>query len=185
MPHPSSKLPDYLSDGLQVVICGTAAGTASAARGHYYAGPGNDFWQLLYRGSLISEPLVPSTDARVLDFGIGLTDLAKKVAASNDRGLAVHYDVETFIGKIERYQPRWVAFHGKEAAKVVSRAHGHGGKVSLGEQTWLIAGARVFVLPSASGANRNAARLEGKAHRVEWFKLLARRIDDGAHGARR
>jgi hypothetical protein len=31
----------------------------------------------------------------------------------------------------------------------------------------------VFVLPNASGSNRDASRLEGKADRVEWFKELA------------
>lgn len=180
MPVPRSKLPDYLAEDLRVVICGTAAGKTSAARGHYYAGPGNEFWQLLYRARLTSDPLVPSTDARVVEFGLGLTDLAKKIAASNDRGLATHYDVDSFIAKIGRYRPRWVAFHGKEAAKAVSRALGHGSSVRLGEQSWQVAGARVFVLPSASGANRNAARLEGKTHRVEWFKELVSRLADDA-----
>lgn len=177
---PGSKLPDYLAEDLRVVICGTAAGTTSAARGHYYAGPGNEFWQLLYRAKLTSDSLVPSTDARVLEFGIGLTDLAKKVAASNDQGLAMHYDVDGLIAKIERYRPRWVAFHGKEAAKAASRALGHGRSVRLGEQSWRVAGARVFVLPNASGANRDASRLEGKTHRVEWFKELASRVSKGA-----
>lgn len=170
------KLPDYLSVGLRVVICGTAAGKTSAGVGHYYAGAGNEFWPLLWQSGLTPEPLFPSTDRRVLEFGIGLTDLAKKVAASSDHGLASHYDVDGFVAKIERYSPTWVAFHGKEAAKVGSRALGHGGSVVLGEQQWSVAGARVFVLPSASGANRDPSRLEGKAGRVEWFKELARLV---------
>lgn len=162
------------------MICGTAAGTTSVARGHYYAGPGNDFWQFHYRARLTSEPLVPSTEARVLEFGLGLADLAKRVAASNDRGLAAHYDVDGFIAKIERYRPRWVAFHGKEAAKAVSRALGYGSNVRLGEQSWRAAGVRAFVLPNASGANRDAMRLEGKTHRVEWFEELASRVSERA-----
>jgi len=40
-------LPDYLAPGLKVVFCGTAVGEQSAARGHYFAGRGNDFWRLL------------------------------------------------------------------------------------------------------------------------------------------
>jgi TDG/mug DNA glycosylase family protein len=170
------KLPDYLSASLRVVICGTAAGTTSAGVGHYYAGAGNEFWPLLWQSGLTPAPLFPSTDRRVLEFGIGLTDLAKKVAASGDRGLAGHYDVDGFVVKIERYAPTWVAFHGKEAGKVASRALGQGGSVALGEQRWLVANSRVFVLPSASGANRDASRLEGKTSRVEWFKELARLV---------
>ena len=172
----SPKLPDLLAPNLRVVICGTAAGKTSAGLGHYYAGPGNLFWTYLYRAGITTEPLFPSTDHRVLEFGVGLTDLAKRIAASSDRGLRGHYDVDAFVSKIERYDPDWVAFHGKEAAKAVSRALGSGGHVSLGEQIWPIGDTRVFVLPSASGANRDASRLEGKRDRGEWFKELAARL---------
>lgn len=170
----ASKLPDYLAPSLKVVFCGTAAGTTSASRGHYYAGPGNLFWTYLYEGRIIPERLFPSTDHRVLDFGVGLTDLAKKVAASSDRDLQAHYDVVGFVKKIQRHEPSWVAFHGKEAAKVVSRALGRGRTVTLGVQEWTVEDARVFVLPSASAANRDNSRLEGKTDRVDWFKELAR-----------
>jgi TDG/mug DNA glycosylase family protein len=172
----AAKLPDYLAENLRVVFCGTAAGRTSAAAGHYYAGPGNLFWTYLYRAGITSDPLFPSTDGRVLEFGVGLTDLAKTIAASHDRGLSNYYDVAGFLAKIERYRPAWVAFHGKEAAKVFSRTHRRGGAVALGEQPWLVAETQVFVLPSASGANRDASRLEGKADRLEWFKELAARL---------
>lgn len=171
-----AKLPDYLAPGLRAVFCGTAAGNLSAARRHYYAGPGNLFWTYLYRSGITREPLAPATDSRVLEFGIGLTDLAKHVAAGSDRGLRRHYDVGAFIAKIERHQPGWVAFHGKEAAVAVSRALGHGSAIALGEQPWKLAGARVFVLPSASGSNRDPRRLEGKSDRVEWYEDLAGRL---------
>jgi TDG/mug DNA glycosylase family protein len=115
------KLPDLLAEGLRVVICGTAAARTSAGVGHYYAGPGNMFWTYPYRSGITSEPLFPSTDKRVLEFGIGLTDLAKTVASSSDRGLRPHYDVDGLVAKVERFQPAWVAFHGKEAARTVSR----------------------------------------------------------------
>ena len=177
-------LPDYLAPDLRVVICGTAAGTTSASIGHYYAGPGNLFWTYLYRAGITTEPLFPSTDSRVLEFGVGLTDLAKKVAASCDRGLHAHYDVGAFVLKIERFRPAWVAFHGKKAAREVSKALGHGGKVPLGEQPWMVGNARVFVLPSASGSNRDAARLEGKADRIEWFKELAANLPQVEHNGR-
>src|SRR5436190_2238246 len=108
------KLPDYLASDLRVVFCGTAAGKDSASLGHYYAGTGNLFWTYLYGAKITAEPLFPSTDHRVLEFGVGLTDLAKKIAASSDRGLRKHYDVDGFVTKIERYRPAWVAFHGKE-----------------------------------------------------------------------
>jgi G:T/U-mismatch repair DNA glycosylase len=66
-------LPDYLTPGLRVVFCGTAVSTASAARGHYYAGPGNEFWPLLHEAGLTPVLLTPDEDARVLEFALGLT----------------------------------------------------------------------------------------------------------------
>ena len=165
-------LPDYLAPGLRVVFCGTAAGTRSAEVGHYYSGRGNEFWHYLYRAGLTPHQLRPSDDATITSHGIGLTDLAKNIAASADRGLAGAYDIPSFTSKIERYAPAMVAFHGKEAAKAVSRALGHVRTVRLGEQPWQVASSRAFVVPSASGANRNTARLEGKASRLAWFVEL-------------
>ena len=162
-------LPDFLAPGLRVVFCGTAAGEKSAERGHYYAGPGNDFWRYLFESGLTPERMEPEDDSRVTEFGIGLSDLAKLVAASSDAGLRGHYDVERLIRKIEAFKPSWVAFHGKEAAKVVSRTLGQRRRVRLGRQTWLVGGRPVFVVPSASGSNRDPRRLEDKASRLEWF----------------
>jgi double-stranded uracil-DNA glycosylase len=166
-------LPDYLSRGLRVVFCGTAVGKASARRGHYYSGPGNEFWAYLFQAKFTPIQLRPEEDADICKYGGGLTDLSKDVAASSDRGLRPHYRVQEFIAKVKMFKPAWVAFHGKEAAKAVSRQLGVGGDVKLGRQTWSIGSSSVFVLPSASGANRNAERLEGKATRLEWFKELA------------
>lgn len=170
-------LPDYLDYGLRVVFCGTAVGTASAARGHYYAGAGNEFWRYLFEAGLTPRRLSPSEDVTITSYRFGLTDLAKNVAASSDRGLAGKYDVYGCVEKIERYAPLVVAFHGKEAAMAVSRTLEHGLTVSLGLQSWQIAASRVFVVPSASGANRNANRLEGKASRVAWFIELRELVE--------
>ncbi len=166
-------LPDYLAPGLRIVFCGTAAATTSAARGHYYSDPRNEFWLLLKESGLTPKRLAPEEDARVLDFGIGLTDLAKHTAASSDAGLGGHYAIPGFVAKIERVAPRWLAFHGKAAAKAVSRARGHGSAVALGPQSWTVGTSSVFVVPSASGSNRNPKRLEGRASRADWFCDLA------------
>jgi TDG/mug DNA glycosylase family protein len=168
----SPILPDYLAMGLRAVFCGTAVATASRDRGGYYAGPGNEFWGYLHDSGLVPVPLGPGTDHRVLDFALGLTDLVKSVAASSDRGL-VGYDVPGFIAKMNMYQPGWIAFHGKTAAKAVSGFLGFGSDVWLGEQPWAVAGRPVYVLPSASASNRDPGRLEGKGSRLEWFEAFA------------
>jgi TDG/mug DNA glycosylase family protein len=55
----------------------------------------------------------------------------------------------------------------------MSRALGHGRSVALGRQSWMVAKSKMFVLPSASGSNRNLNRFEGRASRVDWFRELA------------
>ena len=172
----SDVLPDYLAPGLRVVICGTAVGRASARHGGYYAGPGNEFWEYLHRSGLTNVRLDPTTDQRVLEFGIGLTDLVKSMSASSDRELS-DFDVQGLARKIGKYRPTWLAFHGKTAAKKVARQSGLGGYIQLGPQPWRVAGRPVFVLPSASGANRDASRLEGKSSRLAWFRDLAVLLD--------
>jgi double-stranded uracil-DNA glycosylase len=166
-------LPDYLQSGLRIVFCGTAVSTASAARGHYYGGPGNEFWSFLHDSGLTPVLLSPEEDARVLEFGLGLTDLAKKTAASSDAGLAPHYDIDGFVEKIERFAPNWLAFHGKTAARAATKALGQGSAVALGKQSWTLGQTSVFVVPSASAANRDPEHLEGRSSRVEWFRELA------------
>ena len=170
-------LPDFLDHGLRVVFCGTAVGERSAARGHYYAGPGNDFWRFLYEAGMTTSRLLPADDERVLEYGIGLTDLAKNVAASSDRQLRTHYDVAGFLERMETYRPAVVAFHGKEAAKQVSRHLGQGSHVSLGLQPWRVNESLAFVVPNASGANRGASRLEGKPSRGAWFAELGELLE--------
>jgi len=170
-------LPDYLRHGLSVVFCGTAAGKKSASRGHYYSGSGNEFWRYLFEAGLTPVQLRPDDDQGVCKFNLGLTDLAQEVSASSDRGLRPHYRVAKFTSKIELFKPLWVAFHGKEAAKEVARSLKKPSEISLGRQSWLIGNSSVFVLPSASGANRDPARLEGKASRLEWFKELAQIVN--------
>lgn len=168
-------LPDYLKTGLRAVFCGTAAGPTSAARRHYYAGPGNLFWSYLYDSGLITLRLGPADDQRVLEFGLGLTDLVKSTSAGSDRGLS-GYDIPGFVAKIKQYEPAWVAFHGKEAAKQVSRELRHSSWVAYGQQEWTIGDRPVFVLPSASAANQNPANLEGMRSRVDWFKEFAKLV---------
>ena len=135
-----------------MVVVGTAVGEASAARGHYYAGPGSNFWAYLRQCGLTARRLAPEDDALLPGLGVALSDLAKTRAQSHDRGLA--YDVAAFEDKVGRCAPRWVAFHGKAAAKAYARAVGLR-PPGLGPTPWLVAESLGFVLPSASGANRS------------------------------
>ncbi|WP_255376154.1 mismatch-specific DNA-glycosylase [Demequina sp. NBRC 110056] len=170
-------LPDYLAPGLRVVFCGTAPGLKSAAAGHYYAGPGNQFWTFLHEAGFVPEPLSPGDDVRVLNHGLGLTDLVETMAQSHDRGLP--YDGAALETKVRAHRPSWVAFTSKEAGKAAAR---HSGQRSpgLGHQAWPFGGARVFVLPSPSGRNQGRRDYDGCATRLEWWAELARLVRDGS-----
>jgi G:T/U-mismatch repair DNA glycosylase len=46
---------DLIRTDLKLVICGTAAGNASAERAAYYAGRGNRFWKIMYEIGITGE----------------------------------------------------------------------------------------------------------------------------------
>ncbi len=85
----------------------------------------------------------------VLDFGIGLTDVAKTVSGA-DSDLPRHgFDPIGLRQKITTLVPKVLAFNGKRAAKEF-----FGGSVSYGRQSESVGSPVVFVLPSTSGAAR-------------------------------
>ncbi len=143
----TSPLPDLLGPELDLVICGSAAGRASAQAGAYYAGPGNKFWRILHEVGLTPCRLAAREFASLLEHGIGLTDLAK-VYSGGDAGLrAGDDDIAGLREKILHYRPAHLAFNGKRAAAaVLARAVGYG------PQPETIGAARLVVLPSTAGA---------------------------------
>jgi len=153
-------LPDILQPGLKLVFCGTAAGKRSAAEHAYYAHPGNLFWRALFEAGLTPRQLSPSEFPQLPDYGIGLTDLAKRHSGNDDELPRDAFDVPALIAKIGHYQPRLLAFTSKHAArKVLGRA------VDYGLQVEVIGNTQLFVLPSPSGQAR------GHWNLVPWLML--------------
>ena len=142
-------LPDVLQPGLALVFCGTAAGKRSAAERAYYAHPGNLFWRALFDAGITPRLFAPAEFPRLPQFGIGLTDLAKRHSGNDDELPPGAFDVPALRSKIERHVPRMIAFTSKNAARA---ALGHA--VACGLQDESIHAARVFVLPSPSGQAR-------------------------------
>lgn len=143
-------LKDVLEKEMKVVFCGTAVGDRSAQRGAYYAGPGNQFWNILAETGLTPRPLLPEQFPSLVNFRIGLTDLVKG-RAGRDTILAAHdFDVESFKAKIELFAPKAVGFNGKKAAEMFFGRK----SVEYGRQDERIEDTTLFVLPSTSGAAR-------------------------------
>jgi double-stranded uracil-DNA glycosylase len=153
MPGPMrSVLPDVLAPDLRVVFCGTAPGTRSARERAYYAHPGNYFWRTLFEVGLIPRQLAPREFPCVLDFGIGLTDVAKHHFGSDAELPRDAFDAEALGRKLARYRPRIVAFTSKNAARAGLKSGPR--TLGYGEQDTRIAASRVFVMPSPSGQAR-------------------------------
>ena len=155
-------LPDYLQPHLRLVIVGFNPGTYSAAVGHYYAGRGNLFWPLLAETGLVPEPLTYTDDARVLEFGIGLTDLVKRSTPSSADLTTpeAHAGAQDLQHKLLTYAPRVVCFNGKGVYAWYSKTR----TVSLGPQTTRIGTSHAFVVPSTSARNGRMSRAEKTAH---------------------
>ncbi|MGO4172108.1 mismatch-specific DNA-glycosylase [Bosea sp. TAF32] len=143
-------LPDVLEPGLRVVFCGTQAGTASARRGAYYAGPGNKFWSVLHQTGLVPMKLAPEDFRSLPRYGIGLTDVAKRSSGPDSMLRGSHFDVAGLASRIAACAPRIVAFNGKRAAQAVLGVRE--GQLVYGRQAETLAGAEIYILPSTSGA---------------------------------
>jgi mismatch-specific thymine-DNA glycosylase len=159
-------LPDYLRRGMKLVLVGFNPGERSARVGHYYAGRGNQFWPILYDSGVIPEPIGYEDDRRLLEFGIGLTDLVKRPT----RGIEEIERQEFAEGrvllaqKLEDLRPRVVAFNGKTVYEKFA-----GRTCKLGLQKEKLYGAQVFVLPSTSGQNAGTEL----GVKTRYFKKLA------------
>jgi TDG/mug DNA glycosylase family protein len=142
-------LPDLLMPSLRLVICGSAAGTVSARKGEYYAGPGNKFWGILAQTGLTPRLLRPDEFPLLPGFGIGLTDLAKHASGPDASIRPDHYNPDGLAERIRACRPGILAFNGKRAASVFLGRKSDG--VRYGIQPEIPGLPAVFVLPSTSG----------------------------------
>ncbi len=109
-------LPDILAPNLDVIFVGAAPSHWSAREGHYYAGPTNKFWLLLYQSGFTPRQLLPEEDVQVLKYGIGLTGIYKNISSSANHLLPVPTPElrlqlqEKLLG----LNPRILCFNGKD-----------------------------------------------------------------------
>ena len=143
----------------------------SAARGAYYAHPQNRFWSALHAFGLTLRPLRPEEYPEMLQWGLGLTDIAKHVSGM-DRELpsgALGREAGAALkAKIIVAEPLWLAFTSLTAGRgYLGRAAG------FGEQPERIGATRVWLLPSPSPT----AGWNWEQHK-HWWRMLA---DEARH----
>jgi mismatch-specific thymine-DNA glycosylase len=161
-------LPDYLRKGMKLVIVGCNPTESSVRVGHYYAGRENPFWPVLHESGVVPEPFGYHDDKRVIEFGIGLTDLVKKPTKTLAELAREDFaEGRIVLGqKLEEFAPRIVAFNGKHVYEQFAQR-----KCACGLQKALLYGARVYVLPETS-----AHSTPPKSDCLKHFRNLAQLV---------
>jgi TDG/mug DNA glycosylase family protein len=150
---------------VRIVFCGINPGHASAEARAPFANPRNDFWRLLHAARFMPRLLEPSEFRELLDFGIGLTNAARRTTrGSSDLRAA---DFAGARGRLEAIAvelgPQVIAFVGKAAYQGSFRK-----RPEHGLQARTLGNTSLFVLPSTSPAN---AAVPWDV-RLRWFQAI-------------
>ena len=164
------RLTDRIEPGANVLFVGINPGVRSAQTGHHFAGPSNRFWKLLWGARLVPEPLTYLQDTRLLEFGLGITNLVARPSPGIDTLKPAEYVAGWKIldRKIERFRPQVVALVGvtlwRAILPLLPMQEPERKALSTtkcpGPQRVTLHGARLFVLPNPSGRNANFSYAE-------------------------
>jgi mismatch-specific thymine-DNA glycosylase len=170
-------VPDYLRPGLQLVMVGINPGLRSGSTGHHYAYPGNHFWKLLYESAIIPEPLTYAEDYRVLELGIGLTNLCHRTSReANDltkEELAA--GAISLRAKLQDCRPRVVCFNGMGIYEAFSGRK----RITPGLQAERLGDTMLFVVPSSSGRTAAYPRKAKLAYFLQLKALMQQAVGEG------
>jgi TDG/mug DNA glycosylase family protein len=196
MPKPPGwahlRLKDRLRPGLDVLLVGINPGVQSALSGHHFAGFSNRFWKLLFESGLVPEPITHKDDARLPEFGLGVTNLVARPSPGIDDLRPAEYLAgwHALERKIRRIHPRIVAFVGVTLYRALLPALVTDPDVRKDPRVRVpgllpitIHGARVFVLPNPSGRNANYT-YEEMLQSYKELCVAVRGLGAGAAGSR-
>jgi TDG/mug DNA glycosylase family protein len=162
-------LPDHLRKGMKLVIVGCNPTESSVRVGHYYAGRDNSFWPILFESGVVPEPFDYHDDKRVIEFGIGLTDLVKRPSKTTETLTREDFAEGRIVlaQKLEEFLPRVIAFNGKLAFEQFAQR-----KCNYGLQKASLYGAKVYVLPATPGPHE-----KNKSDKMLHFRKLSQLIN--------
>ena len=175
------RLRDVVVPRPRLLLVGINPGRRSGAVGHHFAGNGNPFWRLLHAARLVPVPLAAADDARLVEHGLGITNLCARAtrSAAELTPAEKREGAEVLREKVAGLRPGVVALVGVSLFPLVfpgSNERGPGAKRAR------LAGARVFVLPNPSGLN---AAYPGFDSKLVWFRRLAKLVRKVSRGAPR
>jgi TDG/mug DNA glycosylase family protein len=158
---------DLLRPGLTLVFCGYNPSLTSGWSGRHYAHPGNRFWRVLFASGITGRLYAPEEDERLLDLGIGFTNLVSRPTRRADELTReeIRAGAAELRDKLERLEPRVVAYTGIGVYRWFLATS----KVDWGVQdNSAVTGVTDVVVPSPSGLNR--MRFE---ELVDHYRVLA------------
>ena len=160
-------LPDIVGADPVIVFCGLAGAESTKTRDHYYASPGNNFWECLHLSGLSPRRLAPTRTARWW-LGLGLTDLVGHWDHETGRGWV---EIDLLVARSSAGSRR--SWRSPPRARRACAAKALGQRApGLGLASWGIGQSEVFVLPGTSGANQRKD-YDGRPQRLAWWSDLA------------
>jgi TDG/mug DNA glycosylase family protein len=144
-------LEDIVGPDLRVLFCGINPGLYSGATGWHFARPGHRFWKGLHGAGFTDRVLHPSEQALLPDYGLGITNLARRTTATADELTAdeLRAGAERLRALVRQWKPDWLGVVGIAAYRTAFDAPA----AVVGRQDLTIDATRVWVLPNPSGLN--------------------------------
>src|SRR5882757_2927912 len=98
-------LRDRVRPPVRILFVGINPGARSAAIGHHFAGYSNRFWKLLFESGLVPEPIRAEDDARLVEWGLGITNLIPRMTPGIDTLRPEEYvkGLRAFRRKVRRW----------------------------------------------------------------------------------
>ncbi|XP_069174457.1 uncharacterized protein [Procambarus clarkii] len=162
-------LPDHLGPNMDILIIGINPGLFAAHKGHHYAGPGNHFWKCMYLSGLIPEPFNAYDDFRLLEYGIGFTNMvARTTKGSADLSRQeIKEGGKILRAKLKKYKPLIAVFNGKGIYEIYSGKK----QFCFGKQPEKVEGTNthIWVMPSSSA---RCAQLPRALDKVPFYSAL-------------
>src|SRR3712207_797423 len=142
-----------LKTRLKPAFFGFYPSLTSGRSGHHYAHPGNRFWRVLHATGITNRLYEPQEDERLLDWGIGFTNLCSRPTRRADELTRdeIRAGAKDLRAKLEEFRPRVAAYTGIGVYKWFRATS----KVGWGvQEASAVPNVTDVVVPSPSGLNR-------------------------------
>lgn len=141
-------LPDFVGDGMRMLLVGLNPSPYAADVGVGFARPGNRFWPAALRAGIVSRDRDPVH--ALIAHGVGMTDLVKRVTRRAAELDTTEYEegAQRIARIVAWLEPSTVCFVGLSGFRAAFDRH-----ATAGWQSHDVGGRPVYVMPNPSGLN--------------------------------